>query len=197
MIGANMNQAGDKYVYNDGAGSPRYDVEAPLQMGGFDRDFHEKHIAVQPLPFVDLDESYPMLNGRGYPDTANPGPIHNDSAGNFSQKVSSLITAKSGQRVLLRLSNLSVSDFHSLSVMGIPMLVVGKDARLLRSTSGVNLYRRTTSVTLGGGEAADVILDTTGIAPGTYFIYDTRLNHLSNDKEDFGGMMTELIITAP
>lgn len=197
MLGAHVHQAGHKYVYNDGDGSTRYDVEAPLQMGGFDRDFHEKHIAVQPLPFVDLDESYPMLNGRGYPDTANPAPIHNDSADNFSQKVSSLITAKSGQRVLLRLSNLSVSDFHSLSVMGIPMLIVGKDARLLRSTSGVNLFRKTTSVTLGGGEAADVILDTTGIAPGTYFVYDTRLNHLSNDKEDFGGMMTELIITAP
>ena len=197
VLGAFIHHSGNTYAYNDGDGSTRYDVEAPLQMGGFDRDFHEKHIAVQPLPFVDLDESYPMLNGRGYPDTANPDPIHNASADNLSQKVSSLITAKSGQRILLRLSNLSVSDFHSLTVMGIPMQVVGKDARLLRSTSGVNLYRKTTSVTLGGGEAADVILDTTGIAPGTYFVYDTRLNHLSNDKEDFGGMMTELIITAP
>ena len=101
------------------------------------------------------------------------------------------------QRILLRLSNLSISDFHSLTVMGIPMQLVGKDARLLRSTSGVNLYRKTTSVTLGGGEAADVILDTTNIAPGTYLIYDTRLNHLSNDTEDFGGMMTEITITAP
>jgi hypothetical protein len=67
----------------------------------------------------------------------------------------------------------------------------------MRSTGGVNLYRRTTSVTLGGGESADVILDTTGIAAGTYFVYDTRLNHLSNDEEDFGGMMTEIIITTP
>ncbi len=197
MLGSHLHQTGDKYVYNDGDGTTRYDVEMPLQMGAMDRNFHELHIRVQPLPFADLHESYPTLNGRGYPDTANPNPIYNASANNTSQKVTSLITAKSGQRILLRLSNLSVSDFHSLTVMGIPMLLVGKDARLLRSTGGVNLYRKTTSVTLGGGESADVILDTTGIAPGTYFVYDTRLNNLSNDKEDFGGMMTEIHITAP
>ncbi len=197
MLGTHLHQAGHKYVYNDGDGSTRYDVEVPLQMGGFDRNFHEQHLLVQPLPMALLDESYPMLNGRGYPDTANPDPIYNASADNMSQKISSKITAKSGQRILLRLSNLSISDFHTLTVMGIPMQLVGKDARLLRSTSGVNLYRKTTSVTLGGGEAADLILDTTGIAPGTYFVYDTRLNHLSNDTEDFGGMMTEITITAP
>jgi hypothetical protein len=197
MLGSHLHQAGHKYVYNDGDGTTRYDVEVPLQMGAFDRNFHEQHLLVQPLPMAMLDESYPMLNGRGYPDTANPDPIYNEMADNMSQKISSTVTAKSGQRILLRLSNLSISDFHSLTVMGIPMQLVGKDARLLRSTSGVNLYRKITSVTLGGGEAADVILDTTNIAPGTYFIYDTRLNHLSNDTEDFGGMMTEITITAP
>jgi hypothetical protein len=49
-------------------------------------------------------------------------------------------------------------------------------------------------VTLGGGESADVLLDTTGIPAGTYFLYTTNLNDLSNDKEDFGGMMTEIVI---
>jgi len=197
MLGSHLHQAGDTYAYNDGDGSTRYDVEVPLQLGGFDRTFHEQHILVQPLPFATLDESYPMINGRGYPDTVNPDPIYNASADNLSQKISSKITAASGQRILLRISNLSISDFHTLTVMGIPMQLVGKDARLLRSTGGVNLYRKTTSVTLGGGESADVILDTAGIAPGTYFVYDTRLNHLSNDQEDFGGMMTEITITAP
>ncbi|MDD5707179.1 MAG: tandem-95 repeat protein [Kiritimatiellae bacterium] len=197
MLGTFMHRTGYKYAYNDGDGSTYYDVDAPLQLGGFDRAFHEQHIAVQPLPFSTLDESYPMINGRGYPDTVNPDPIYNASADNLSQKISSRIEAVSGQRILLRISNLSISDFHSLTVMGIPMEIVGKDARLLRSTSGVNLYRKTTSITLGGGEAADVILDTTGIAPGTYLVYDTRLNHLSNDQEDYGGMMTEITITAP
>ncbi len=196
-LGGNPNSAAPLgYVYNDGDGSTRYDVEAPLQMGGMDRTFHEEHIAVQPLPFSTLDESYPSFNGRGYPDTINPNPIAN-SLGLDAQKVSSLVTARKGQKVLLRLSNVSISDFHTLTVLGIPMTVVGKDARLLRGPGGKNLAYQTTSITLGGGEAADVILDTTNVAPGTYFVYDARLNHLSNDQEDFGGMMTEIVITAP
>ena len=85
-------------------------------------------------------------------------------------------------------------EFHTLTVLGIPMKVVAKDARLLRGPTGRNLYYDTTSVTLGGGETADVILDTAQAAPGTYFLYSTRLNHLCNDQEDYGGMMTEIII---
>jgi hypothetical protein len=46
-------------------------------------------------------------------------------------------------------------------------------------------------VTLGGGEAVDVILDTTNRA-GTHLLYTTNLNYLSNDGEDLGGMMTEI-----
>ena len=183
-----------KFAYNDGDGSTLYHVEAPLQMGAFDRSFHEKHIAVQGLPFWSLDESYPMINGRGYPDTINPGSIVNTNTLNASQKQTSLVTAKVGQRVLLRISNVSLSDFHTLTVQGMPMRVIAKDAKLLRSASGANLSYTTTSVTLGGGETTDVILDTAGLTPGTYFIYDTRLNHLCNDEEDFGGMMTELIL---
>jgi len=72
--------------------------------------------------------------------------------------------------------------------------VVGKDARILRSSTGTNLSYLTSSVTLGGGESADIILDTTGVAPGTYFLYTTDLNNLSNNEEDFGGMMTEIVI---
>ena len=48
-------------------------------------------------------------------------------------------------------------------------------------------------MTLGGGESVDVILDTTGLA-GTYLLYTTNLNFLSNDAEDFGGMMTEITV---
>ncbi len=194
MLGSFTHHAGYKYVYNDGDGSTYYDVEFPLQMGGFDRHFHELHVAVQPLPFAELDESYPLLNGRGYPDTLDTNALYNASADNQSQKVGSLIRATAGQKILLRVSNVSISDFHTLTVLGIPMKVVGKDARLLRSTGGQNLSYDTTSVTLGGGESTDVILDTTGVAPGTYFVYDARLNHLSNDQEDFGGMMTEIRI---
>lgn len=203
-LGGNADPAAPQgYAYNDGDGSTAYDVEYPLQLSAFDRVFHEQHIEVQPLPFSDLDESYPMINGRGYPDTVSTLPVTNSLVSanlgyntNFpSQKVSSLITAKKGQRILLRLSNVSLSDFHTITVLGIPMRVVAKDAKLLRSPAGLDLSYETTSFTFGGGETVDFILNTANTAPGTYFLYDARLNHLSNDVEDFGGMMTEIRIT--
>jgi hypothetical protein len=40
-----------------------------------------------------------------------------------------------------------------------------------------------------------VIIDTTGLT-GTYFLYTTNLQNLSNDDENFGGMMTEIRISA-
>jgi len=30
------------------------------------------------------------------------------------------------------------------------------------------------------------------MAPGTYFLYTPNLDHLSNDAENFGGLMTEV-----
>ena len=79
-----------------------------------------------------------------------------------SQPVSSLITAAPGQRILLRISNLSVTQFYTLGTNGMPMEVVGLDARLLRDGDGNNLYYKTNSLTLGGGQSADVILDRPG-----------------------------------
>ena len=32
-------------------------------------------MSVQPLPFATMQDSYPMLNGRGYPDTVNPSGL--------------------------------------------------------------------------------------------------------------------------
>jgi hypothetical protein len=72
------------------------------------------------------------------------------------------------------------------------MQVVGLDARLLRDDAGNNMYYTTNSVTIGGGQSADVIL----VAPaaGTYFLYTKNLDQLANDAENFGGMMTEIRI---
>jgi len=185
-----------KYVYNDGDGSTCYDVDYPVQIHAFDSNFHDLHIAIQPLPFAMMKDNYPMLNGRGYPDTINPASLTPpaDNGGIPSQKVSSLITATSGRKILLRISSLATVDFYTLTVLGIPMKVVGRDARILRSSGGANLSYMTNSVTLGGGESTDVILDTSGVAAGTYFLYTTNLNNLSNNTEDYGGMMTEIYI---
>src|SRR5258708_14831884 len=40
--------AGAMYAYNDGDGSTRYDVEYPLQIHGFDPNFHFARITLNP-----------------------------------------------------------------------------------------------------------------------------------------------------
>jgi hypothetical protein len=35
------------------------------------------------------------------------------------------------------------------------------------------------------------------VSPGTYLLYTTNLHFLTNNQEDFGGMMTEIEIVAP
>ena len=140
-----------------------------MQILSFDPNFHDASLEVQPLPFAAMEDLYPMLNGRGYPDTVNPLQLANSETGNFSQKINTLITANVGQRILLRISSLSTTSFHTLTTSGIPMLVVGKDARKLGPPGDTSQYIRTNSITIGGGEAIDVILDTQGVAAGTSY----------------------------
>jgi hypothetical protein len=104
-------------------------------------------------------------------------------------------TAPCGQRAALRIADLDVQEYQTLSSTGIPMLMVGFNAKILRDQAGNNLYIKTNSITLGGGESLDVILDSTGVAPGVYFLYTPQLDHLSNDAENFGGLMTEVVVT--
>jgi FtsP/CotA-like multicopper oxidase with cupredoxin domain len=187
-----------KYVYNDGDGTTGYDLEFPLQLGGFDPDFHDASWDVQPLPFAMMWDRYPMINGRGYPDTINPNPLPApaENGGIVSQKVSSLVTATAGQKVLLRLSNLNITVTHTLASPGIPMRVVGIDAKELMAADGTKIHYTTNSVTLSGGMTADVILDTAGIPAGEYYLYASNLHYLANNDQvaDLGGMMTKIVI---
>lgn len=188
-----------RFVYNDGDGSTGYDKAYPLQLSSFDHVFHEVHLGVQPLPFANMKDTYSMINGRGYPDTANPNPLPApaDNGGLVSQKISALVQlnrAVEGEKLLLRLSNVSITNYYTVGALGLPMRVVGAGAHIARGPGGKDLYYDTASVTLGGGETADVIIDTAGVPAGTYFLYTTNLNYLSNNDEDFGGMMTEIVI---
>ena len=205
------NQAqvlGGKYAYNDGDGSTRYDVEQPLQMMGFDPNFHFVGMTFNPEAFSAMKDKYFMLSGRSYPDTVNTkvndlsatGPMStmsSDGVSRPSQPVPSLITINksAGQtRALLRISDLSVTEHTTLASLGVTMTVIAQNARLLRDMAGNNLYYDTNSITLGGGESVDVIIDVTNVPVGTYFVYSTNLDHLSNDAENFGGMMTEVVV---
>lgn len=191
------NTLGAMYAYNDGDGSTKYDVEYPIQLMGFDPNFHYVGMTFNAEAFAGMKDKYFMISGRSYPDTVNAESISTlDSDGmvRVSQPIRSKIVIPSGKRALLRISELTVTEFHTIATLGIPMTVIANNARLLRDMAGNNLYYNTNSLTLGGGESADVILDATGLPPGTYFLYTTNLDHLSNDAENFGGQMTEIIV---
>ncbi|MBN2134665.1 MAG: multicopper oxidase domain-containing protein [Acidobacteria bacterium] len=197
-----IHEKGFKYTYNDEDGSTYYDVDFPIQLSAFDPDFHDASLNVQPLPFALMEDKYSMINGRGYPDTINPAVLWNTASDEGlmdrpSQPVNSLITAKQGEKILLRFSSLVTTHYYTVTVLGIPMKVIGTGARPLISPSGEHLFYDTASITLGGGEAKDIILDTSAVEPGTYFLYTTNMNYLSNNEEDFGGMMTEIVIDDP
>lgn len=200
--GTNLNgfihQTGNQYAYNDGDGSTYYDKEYPLQLGGFDPDFHDASWSVQPLPFALMWDRYPMINGRGYPDTVNPNPLPAplENGGIESQVETSLVTATAGQKVLLRLSNLNITATHTLISPSIPLEVVGIDAKELMAADGTKLHYTTNSVTMGGGMSADVILNTAGVPAGEYYLYAANLQYLANNDEDanLGGMMTKIVI---
>jgi len=157
-----------------------------------------------------MKDKYFLLNGRSYPDTVTPGPLStpsSDGVNHFSQPIGSIVSMAAGQRALLRISDLAVTEYHTLASLGIRMHVVGLNAKLLRDQDGNNMDYFTNSITLGGGESVDVILDsclvrsnpadpssscTTTVPKGTYYLYTSNLDHLSNDAENFGGQMTEV-----
>jgi Multicopper oxidase len=193
------------FAYNDGDGSTQYDVEYPIQIHGFDPNFHFVGMTFNPEGFADMKDKYFLLNGRSYPDTLTPGPLQTQSAdgvNHFSQPLPTVINVAAGQKALLRISDLDVSEYQTLASLGIPMQVIAINAKLLRDQSGNNLYYNTNSITLAGGESLDVILDAGGTKPDgrsytsgeVYYLYTPNLDHLSNDAENFGGLMTEVHI---
>jgi FtsP/CotA-like multicopper oxidase with cupredoxin domain len=148
-----------------------------------------------PEGFTDMKDKYFLLNGRSYPDTVRSGPMFTqtvDGSMHYSQPLPTIINIPAGKKALLRISDLDVTEYQTLASLGIPMKVVGYNAKLLRDQAGNNMYYTTNSITLGGGESLDVILDTTGVPAGTYYLYTPNLDHLSNDAENFGGLMTEV-----
>jgi hypothetical protein len=172
-----------------------------MQMHGFDPNFHFVGMTFNPEGFVDMKDKYFLLNGRSYPDTVNPKPQltqSSDGRTHFSQPLPAVINIPQGGRALLRISDLSVSEMSTLASLGIPMLEIAYNAKLLRDQAGNNLYFKTNSITLGGGESLDVILDATDTTKyprgSVFYLYTPQLDHLSNDAENFGGLMTEVHI---
>ncbi|PKN64678.1 MAG: hypothetical protein CVU57_13915 [Deltaproteobacteria bacterium HGW-Deltaproteobacteria-15] len=203
VIQDGTGRAFTQFAYNDGDGSTGYDKDYPLQLTAFDSNFHDAHINVQPLPFAAMYDNYHMINGRGYPDTVNPDPILNNAVAfgageNFAaQPMPSLIEAVQGQKILLRVSNVSTTHQYAITTTtGVPMKVVGRDAAQLKGPDGKDTSMDVSVLEVAGGQAFDVMLDTLTVPPGTYFLYATDFAALSNGPQDRGGIMTEIVISA-
>ncbi len=198
------------YAYNDNDGTTAWDVEKAIQVSSFDSEFHDASYFVEPLPFALLEADYPMLNGRGYPDTVNTGALPapaDDASGKMTgnpgevlnngeptQIEHAFIEATAGEKILLRLNNVSVDSFYTITAQGLKMQIVGTGARHARGIDGKNIYKEVASINTGGGETKDILIDTAGVAPGTYFLYATELHQMSNLTELDGGMITEIVI---
>ena len=188
-----------KFAYNDGDGSTGYDREFAFMITELWSASHWRDAHIQVSDWTDYDPSFWLLNGRGYPDTIEANGL-TDINGNLtsgdprlqSQPNSSLVTCNTGERVLLRLSNLGYQN-HTMSVDNIDLQIVAKDASLLKGRDGVSNYITTNTVDVGPGESRDVIF--TAPSPGEYLLYDRKYSYLNNGGgPGYGGMMTKIIV---
>jgi FtsP/CotA-like multicopper oxidase with cupredoxin domain len=219
LVFVNPAQNGDtsfypsgKYAYNDGDGSTGFDREFAMLLTEV---WSEAHWAFSHVQLPNWDEyraDFYMLNGRVYPDTIAPNgsidfrnPVY-DNQGDLiptpgyehlvHQPLSSLVQCNEGDRVLLRFSNLGFTK-QNMTLSGIPMRVVGKDATLLRGRDDTDISYETSSIFIGVGESYDAIFEAPAYqGPGpydTYRLYNRNYRHISNrDPSGHGGQMTEV-----
>jgi len=184
-----------KYAYNCGDGSTGFDREYAMFLSEVWAEAHWADAHIQLPEWSDYRADFSMLNGRVYPDTlvpnapttATPGapfiPFDHDADGDLIaptgrpdlkyQPMSSLVTCKAGDRVLLRFANLGFKE-AAMNLVGIRMRIVGRDATLLRGRDGANASYETNTITIGAGESFDAIFTAPahsgGSGPDTYVL---------------------------
>jgi FtsP/CotA-like multicopper oxidase with cupredoxin domain len=198
-----------KYAYNDGVlpsdpTSTAYDREFYFMFTDFWAESHWSDAHIQLPDWTDFRPDFNLMNGRTYPNTlapngGGPDPVTGDliPPDGFAQlqyqPISSLIQANAGDRVLLRMATLGF-ELVAMTLPGIKMRVVGKDASLLRGRDGTNLQYETNTVLFGPGESVDAIFVAPPVtAPTTFLFYNRRYMHLHNaGGTGYGGQMTEV-----
>jgi hypothetical protein len=156
---------------------------------------------------------FALLNGRVYPDTIAPNgsidPFNPDYDANGDlkptpgyehlqyQPLSSLVECNAGERVLLRFANLGFTGAE-MTLPGIRMRVVGKDATPMRGRGGADTSYDTTSLSIHAGNSADVIFTAPPYQGGLgnydkYLLYNRKYRAANNlATGGFGGQMTEV-----
>jgi FtsP/CotA-like multicopper oxidase with cupredoxin domain len=167
---------------------------------------------IQLPDWTDYKADFSMLNGRVYPDTLAPNgsvdpfnPVR-DANGDLIptpgyeqlqyQPLSALITCQENERVLLRFANLGFKE-AAMTMAGIQMRVVGRDATLMRGRDGSDTSYETDTISLNAGESFDVIFTAPphsgGLGPDTYVLYNRRYTQVDNlAPGGFGGQRTEV-----
>jgi hypothetical protein len=146
-----------------------------------------------------MKDKYFLLNGRSYPDTVTAGPLQTESSdgrNHFSQPLPSIINIPGG-KALLRISDLDVTEYQTLASLGFRCMssATTPSCCAIRPATTWLLHQLDHA---GGGESLDVILDASNTtlypAGSVFYLYTPNLDHLSNDAENFGGLMTEVHI---
>ncbi|MEO8106866.1 MAG: multicopper oxidase domain-containing protein [Actinomycetes bacterium] len=218
-FGSHVHSFGDRYMYNDGDASTRYDREFAMFLSEVWAESHWADAHIQLPEWSDYRADFSLLNGRVYPDTIEPNaPINANTSTHYLdvetdpitgdlvapdgrpelqyQPHSSLVRCKSGERVALRFANLGFKE-QAMSIAGIRMRVVGRDATHMRGRDGTDTSYETDTINIGPGESYDVIFTAPAHSGGgghdKYLLYNrnfTRSNNLA--PGGFGGQATEI-----
>jgi len=221
---------GSKYAYNDA--STAFDREFAMFLSEVWAEAHWADSHIQLPDWSDYRADFNLLNGRVYPDTLAPNasidagdttqqsqidsdfhavPYARDASGELVgvldrsdlqyQPMSSLVTCNSGERVLLRFANLGFRE-AAMTLAGIQMKVIGRDATIMRGRDGTDTSYETDTISIGAGESYDVIFEAPAFSGGsgssgngydTYVLYNRRLTQVANgDASGFGGQRTEI-----
>lgn len=191
--------------------------------------YNDAHLQINDWSAYSAD--FRLMNGRAWPDTIQPNLLANadpgtgvwsdgPNAGSPSDARltynpnSSLIQANSGEKILIRVSNLGFEE-HSLVLPGLPMRMVGRDAKPIvagrpdyladppapgaayAQGSRGDISTITNRIDLGPGESRDLIFTAPTVSQKTVFpFYDRNSAFLHNDAnvsgDGYGGMRTEV-----
>ena len=195
-----------RYAYNDGDGTTQYDREFSFMINEIWAEAHFRDAHIQTTDWTDYAPSFWTLNGRSFPDTVEGSgdPLAETAAGWPGgkerlryQPISSLIRCNSGERVLLRMSNLGYQN-HTMTCDQVELTTVAKDSTRL-ANAGVNHYLTGSSVEIGPGESRDVIFTAPTVSQTTTFLfYDRNYAYLNNGGGSGpGGQMTHIVVHPP
>jgi hypothetical protein len=214
-----------KYAYNDlvapgAAGSTAYDREYTILLTEFWAFAHWCDSHIQLPDWTDYKSDFALINGRCYPDTLAANTPFNaaTSVNTLSydrldngelavptdprlqyQPLSALIECNAGERVLIRFVNLGFTK-ASMTLPGIKLRVVGKDATPMKGRDGTDTSYETNTINFGAGEAVDAIFTAPTTVSATYDAYPlyNREYEVANNRADggHGGQRTEVRVYA-